>query len=88
MQQLSQSKYTPATGASSRFYYVDSAGDLLSRTSSAGKPVKVAQIGTGYTQIAVSPDRQYVAALKQRIAVHRPARRPARAAGRATGTRR
>ena len=34
VQQLHQSKYTPAYGASSRFYYVDSAGDLLSRTSS------------------------------------------------------
>jgi Lipoprotein LpqB beta-propeller domain len=28
------------------------------------KPVKVAHIGTGYTKIAVSPDKQYVAALK------------------------
>ena len=64
VQQLHQSKYTPASGASSRFYYVDSAGDLLSRTSSTDKPVKVAHIGTGYTQIAVSPDKQYVAAVK------------------------
>jgi hypothetical protein len=64
VQQLPQSKYTPASGASSGFYYVDSAGDLLSRTSSTDKPVKVAHIGTGYTQIAVSPDKQYVAALK------------------------
>ena len=64
VQQLHQSKYTPAYGASSGFYYVDSAGDLLSRTSSTDKPVKVAHIGTGYTQIAVSPDKQYVAALK------------------------
>ena len=64
VQQLHQSKYTPASGASSGFYYVDSAGDLLSRTSSTDKPVKVAHIGTGYTQIAVSPDKQYVAALK------------------------
>jgi Lipoprotein LpqB beta-propeller domain/Sporulation and spore germination len=64
VQQLQQSKYTPASGASSLFYYVDSAGDLMSSTSSTAKPVKVAHIGTGYTQIAVSPDRQYVAALK------------------------
>ena len=64
VQQLHQSKYTPANGASSPFYYVDGAGDLLSRTSSVSKPVKVAHIGTGFTQIAVSPDRQYVAALK------------------------
>jgi hypothetical protein len=66
VQQLRQSKYTPANGASShQFYYVDSAGDLLSRASSVGKPVKVAHIGTGFTQIAVSPDKQYVAALKK-----------------------
>jgi hypothetical protein len=63
VQQLHQSKYTPANGASSQFYYVDSAGDLLSRASSVSKPVKVAHIGTGFTQIAVSPDEQYVAAL-------------------------
>jgi len=64
VQQLHQSKYTPADGASSQFYYVDGAGDLLSHASSVGKPVKVAHIGTGFTQIAVSPDKQYVAALK------------------------
>ena len=65
VQQLRQSKYTPANGASSRqFYYVDGAGDLLSRASSVSKPVKVAHIGTGFTQIAVSPDKQYVAAVK------------------------
>jgi hypothetical protein len=64
VQQLHQSKYTPADGASSQFYYVDAAGDLMSRASSVSKPVKVAHIGTGFTQIAVSPDTQYVAALK------------------------
>ncbi|MGB6571146.1 MAG: GerMN domain-containing protein, partial [Trebonia sp.] len=66
VQQLRQSKYTPASGASShQFYYVDSVGDLLSRASPVSKPVKVAHIGTGFTQIAVSPDKQYVAALKK-----------------------
>jgi lipoprotein LpqB-like beta-propeller protein/sporulation and spore germination protein len=64
VQQQHQSKYVPANGASSQFYYVDSAGNLLSRTGSSSKTVKVAHIGTGYTQIAVSPDTQYVAALK------------------------
>jgi hypothetical protein len=64
VQQLHQSKYTPANGTRSQFYYVDGAGDLLSRASSVSKPVKVAHIGTGFTQIAVSPDKQYVAALK------------------------
>jgi hypothetical protein len=65
VQQLHQSTYRPAAGAHSHFYYVDSSGNLLSRTSSTAKPVKVAHIGTGYTQIAVSPDEQYVAALKK-----------------------
>jgi hypothetical protein len=64
VQQLHQSKYTPADGASSQFYYVDGAGDLLSRVSSVSKPLKVAHVGTGFTQIAVSPDTQYVAAVK------------------------
>jgi hypothetical protein len=64
VQQQHQSKYVPANGASSQFYYVDSAGDLLSRNSSLSKSVKLAHIGTGYTQIAVSPDTQYVAALR------------------------
>jgi len=64
VQQKNQSKYTPANGASSQFYYVDGAGDLLSRVGSVSNPVKVAHIGTGFTQIAVSPDTQYVAALK------------------------
>ena len=64
VQQLHQSKYTPALGTSSQFYCVDGAGDLLSRASSMSKPVKVAHIGTGFTQIAVSPDKQYVAAVK------------------------
>ena len=67
VQERPQSKYAPASGASSQFYYVDTAGDLMSRTSSSASsasPVKVAHLGTGYTQIAVSPDKQYVAALK------------------------
>ena len=64
VQQLRQSKYAPASGASSQFYYVDGTGNLLSRTSSLTKPVKVAHIGTGYSQIAVSPDTEYVAAVK------------------------
>jgi hypothetical protein len=64
VQQKHQSKYVPASGASSQFYYVDDTGDLMSRAGSQTKSVKVAHIGTGYTQIAVSPDTQYVAALK------------------------
>ncbi len=65
VQQLHQSKYAPATGASSQYYYVDGTGDLMSTdTSQQNKTVKLAHIGTGYTQIAVSPDKEYVAALR------------------------
>ena len=65
VQQLRQSKYAPPTGASSQYFYVDGAGDLMSTdTSQQDKTVKLAHIGTGYTQIAVSPDKEYVAALR------------------------
>ena len=37
----------PATGASSVFYYVDSAGYLTSRKGADGKPVRLELIGTG-----------------------------------------
>jgi hypothetical protein len=59
-----QAAYLPATGTSSTFYYVDSAGYLCSRASIGGKQVQIAKIGTGYSQIAVSPDGKYVAALR------------------------
>jgi Lipoprotein LpqB beta-propeller domain/Sporulation and spore germination len=64
VQQLHQSKYSPPTGASSLFYYADSTGNLLSSDGPQGKRVKVSRIGTGYSQIAVSPDEQYLAALR------------------------
>jgi hypothetical protein len=65
VQQRPQSKYAPASGASSQYYYVGGTGDLMSTdTSKQNRTVKLAHIGTGYTQIAVSPDKQYVAALK------------------------
>jgi hypothetical protein len=64
VQQLHQSKYSPRTGASSLFYYVDSSGNLLSSDGPQGKKVKVSRIGTGYSQIAVSPDQDYLAALR------------------------
>jgi spore germination protein GerM len=59
-----KSKLTPASGDSQQFYYVTSAGDLTSRTATSAKPATVAKIGTGFTQIAVSPDGRYVAALR------------------------
>jgi hypothetical protein len=64
VQELHQSaKYSPPTGASSLFYYVNSAGNLLSSNGPQGKPQKIAHLGTGYSQIAVSPDGDYIAAL-------------------------
>jgi hypothetical protein len=61
--QLASKYYTPAAGASTKFYYVDSSGYLDSRPSAGGPPDRLAKIGTGYSQIAVSPDGDYVAAL-------------------------
>jgi hypothetical protein len=46
------------------FYYVDAAGYLTSRSGAQGQPDRGALIGTGYTQVAVSPDGQYLAALR------------------------
>jgi hypothetical protein len=64
VQQLRQSnKYQPPTGASSTYYYLDGAGNLQSSTGLQGKAHKQGHIGTGYSQIAVSPDKQYVAAI-------------------------
>jgi hypothetical protein len=64
VQQLHQSaKYSPPTGASSLFYYVNSAGNLISSDGPQSKPQKLIHLGTGYSQIAVSPDGDYVAAL-------------------------
>ena len=64
VQHLSEASYEPATGASSAFYYLDSAGYLCSRNSVTGKEVQIAKIGTGYSQIAVSPDGKYLAAVR------------------------
>ena len=54
----------PASGQSKEFYSVDRKGYLTSRTAPDGKPVSIAKIGTGYSQIAVSPDGTYLAALR------------------------
>jgi hypothetical protein len=52
-----------ATGATSVFYYVDSAGYLISQDGTQGRPTRVRRIGSGCTAIAVSPDGKYLAAL-------------------------
>jgi hypothetical protein len=57
-------KWKPATGASKEFYSVDSKGNLTSRTPGGGKPVTIARIGTGYSQVKVSADGAYLAALR------------------------
>lgn len=58
-------QYAPPTGASPTFYYLDSAGYLVSRPSSGtGRPTRLAKLGTQYRQIAVSADGEYVAALR------------------------
>jgi lipoprotein LpqB-like beta-propeller protein/sporulation and spore germination protein len=64
VQQKQQSqKFAPPTGASSVYYYLDSAGYLRSRQG-AGKSVRHALIGNQFTQVAVSPDGTYLAALR------------------------
>ena len=62
VQQSSQVK--PAAGASSVFYYVTKAGSLFSQNVTETQPARVAQLGTGVTQIAVSPDGSFLAALR------------------------
>jgi hypothetical protein len=56
--------FNPPTGTTSEFYYLDSAGNLLSRVGATGKPARVGRVGAGFSQIAVSPDGRYVAALR------------------------
>ncbi len=64
VQHQSEASYQPATDATSAFYYVDSAGYLCRRKGVDGNQVQIAKIGTGYSQIAVSPDAKYLAALR------------------------
>ena len=64
VQQQSDALYQPASGASSTVYYLDSAGYLSSRNLATGKQQRIAKVGTKYSQIAVSPDGKYLAALR------------------------
>ena len=64
VQHQSEAIYQPAAGASSTVYYVDSAGYLSSRNLANSKEMRIAKIGTKYSQIAVSPDGKYLAALR------------------------
>lgn len=73
--------YAPASGASTKFYYVDNSGYLISRSTADSASHKIAEIGTGYRQIAVSPDGQYVAALRGTTLYAGPVGRPLVARG-------
>jgi Lipoprotein LpqB beta-propeller domain/Sporulation and spore germination len=71
VQNKSQASYGPAasasaTGASAEFYYADSAGDVYSRdgVGATAKQTLIVKLGAGYTQIAVSKDGKYLAALR------------------------
>ena len=64
VQRVSEASYQAASGSSSVFYFVNSAGFLSSRNTVTGKQLQFAKIGTKFTQIAVSPDGKYVAALR------------------------
>src|SRR5262249_28656360 len=59
-------KYSPPAGPGSGFYYVDSHGELMRQqlTGTSSKPGQVPGIGPGYSALAVSPDGEYVAALR------------------------
>ena len=57
-------QYNPPTGASSVFYYLDAAGNLWDHDATEGKAGKISRVGTGFSQIAVSPDHRFIAALR------------------------
>jgi hypothetical protein len=60
-------KFAPAAGssASGLFYYLGSGGVIFKQAGTQGKPVQVAKIGAGFEQIAISPDKQYLAAVTE-----------------------
>jgi Lipoprotein LpqB beta-propeller domain/Sporulation and spore germination len=59
----STSKYNPAPGANSTFYFLGAGGVVFSQNGVRGRPVEIEQIGTKFDQIAVSRDGQYLAAM-------------------------
>jgi Lipoprotein LpqB beta-propeller domain len=63
VQNVTQAHYKPATDVGSTFYYLGSAGELYSQDGVTGKPMPIAKVGAGLTQIAVSKDGKYLAAL-------------------------
>jgi hypothetical protein len=59
-----QAAVSPPTGASSVFYYVDSAGYLVRRDGQQGTPERIEHLGRGVSQVAVSPDGAFLAVLR------------------------
>jgi hypothetical protein len=55
--------FGPALGATGTFYYLDQAGNLVSRNGLQAKGVRLGRLGSAFSQLAVSPDGKYVAAL-------------------------
>jgi hypothetical protein len=66
--------YKPIVGPPDNdFYYIDSHGQLLHKDGlSASKPALVARIGTGYRSLAVSPDGDYFAVLRDGVVYTAP----------------
>ena len=64
VQNISSSALSVPQGTSSGFYYLDTKGNVWLRKGSGGAPAKIANIGTGFSSIAVSPDGRYLAALR------------------------
>src|SRR5262249_7849016 len=63
----SNPKYKPPAGFDRGFYYLDSRGHLMHQHEggpTAAAVVKVGDPGIGYSALAVSPDGDYVAALR------------------------
>jgi hypothetical protein len=63
VQNVTQAYYKPATDTGKTFYYLGSAGEVYSQDGVTGKPMPIAKVGAGLTQIAVSKDGKYLAAL-------------------------
>jgi hypothetical protein len=76
VQNLLQAKYQPGPHAGSTFYYLGGAGELYSQAGVTGKPVPIAKVGTKFSQIAVSKDGKYLAALRNDALFIGPIRGP------------
>jgi hypothetical protein len=55
--------FQPPTGATPAFYYLDGGGNLVRKNGLQAKAQLLGHLGIQYTQLAISPDGRYVAAL-------------------------